>query len=382
MLHSPLMPASSEPAEKIVVRGVNWLGDAIMTMPAVERLRQASPHAQIDLVTPEKIAPLWENSPMVNSVISIPQGSNLSAVAQQLRARRYDVSVVFPNSIRAALESVLGRVPRRIGYRGQWRRWFLTDPITPSRGCAVMRKKTVGEINRLIREPGGIAVSLARTSAGHQMHHYLRLVATLGASPEPLPPRVWLTDVEVAAFADKFELANLNPGRPWLGMNPGAEYGPAKRWPWERFVATALRVHEQTGGRWLIFGGVKDKDIAAQIERALGRTADHAPAAINLAGRTSLRELSAGLKLCSVVLSNDTGPMHLAAAVGTRVVGIFGSTDSGLTAPGLPEGGDHLLLQSRVPCSPCFLTECPIDFRCMSGFGVDQVVAAVLHAAR
>jgi heptosyltransferase-2 len=160
-------------------------------------------------------------------------------------------------------------------------------------------------------------------------------------------------------------------------LNPGAEYGPAKRWPPERFVAAAREIHQATACQWLILGGPADVSLAASIATELGPSAGET---LNFAGRTNLRDLCAVLKACRVLLTNDTGPMHLAAAVGTPVVVPFGSTSPELTGPGLPGDSRHRLLRAVVPCSPCFRRQCPIDFRCMNSIQVEQVVAGVLES--
>jgi heptosyltransferase-2 len=176
-------------------------------------------------------------------------------------------------------------------------------------------------------------------------------------------------------------------GDRWFGLNPGAEYGPAKRWPAERFAAVAAAAQKRKNCRWVILGGKSDvaiaEDIARQIVHATrsdsGRSTESTP--VVLAGRTSLRELLAVLKICRVVLTNDTGPMHLAAAVGTPIVGLFGSTSPELTGPGLPGCGMHALLRLDVPCSPCFRRTCPIDFRCMLGLDTDSVLERLTEVA-
>jgi lipopolysaccharide heptosyltransferase II len=165
-----------------------------------------------------------------------------------------------------------------------------------------------------------------------------------------------------------------------FGLNAGAEYGPAKRWPRDRFIAAAIALQRQTQCHWWIFGGKSDQPLATEITSAIQSGGLPAGASVQcLAGQTTLRELCAALKACDVVLTNDTGPMHLAAAVGTRVIALFGSTSSELTAPGLPGDKKHVLLKSDAPCAPCFLRTCPIDFRCMNGVTVDRVVAALLE---
>jgi heptosyltransferase-2 len=201
----------------------------------------------------------------------------------------------------------------------------------------------------------------------------LHLAATLGASPEPLPPRIDVTDGEMETAREKFDLTPTK-GRPWFGLNPGAEYGPAKRWPAERFVATACALQKKTRCRWAILGGVCEfalaETISGEIARATGEPT------LNLTGLTSLRELAAVLKICDLVLTNDTGPMHLAAAVGAPVVAIFGSTSPELTGPVFSARAK--VVRCDAPCSPCFRRECPIDLRCLRGIETDQVVAAAL----
>jgi heptosyltransferase-2 len=161
-----------------------------------------------------------------------------------------------------------------------------------------------------------------------------------------------------------------------VGVNPGAEYGPAKRWPIENYLAAAREIHRRTGCGWLVLGGANDARAAGKLEASL--SCSKAPV-VNLAGRTSLRELCAVLKVCRLVLTNDTGPMHLAAALGTPVVAPFGSTSPELTGPGLPGNDLHRVITAGVPCSPCFRRTCPIDFRCMTQISPRDVVQQALQ---
>jgi heptosyltransferase-2 len=241
-----------------------------------------------------------------------------------------------------------------------------------------MRIRSVREVRRL----SGAQPQPAPPPTAHQIHEYLHLAAALGACPEPLSPTAQVTAAEVEQAGKAF-LADL-PRKTRsvaarlpliLGLHPGAEFGPAKRWPAERFAAVAREVCRRFASCvWLVFGGTKDRELCEEIARAAAANA------LNLAGRTSLRQLMALLKLCRVLLTNDTGPMHLAAALGTPVVVPFGSTSPELTGPGLP--GDqrqhHRLLSSRAGCAPCFRRACPIDFRCMTGLSVGAVTEAVL----
>ncbi len=364
-------------SRRILVRGTNWLGDAVMTTPALLRLREKFPDAHIALPTPQKLRELWLQHPAVNETIPIGPEESLFSVSRRLRAGRFDLALVLPNSPRSALETWLARIPRRIGYTRPWRNWFLTQVIAARTGATKMQKRSVGEIKELIagNPKSGIPNTPIEKTA-HQMHDYLHLVATLGANPEPLPPQLFVTPAEVESARKKFGLEKIT--RPLLGLNPGAEYGPAKRWPLDEFIAVAREIQQRTHCTWLVFGGPAEAALADRIESAIPSP----PSAIwNLAGKTSLRELMALLKLCRVLLTNDTGPMHVAAALGTPVVVPFGSTSPDLTGPGLPGDPLHRLLKSDVPCSPCFLRECPIDFRCMNGISVGQTVEAVLHCS-
>jgi heptosyltransferase-2 len=375
------------PPRRILVRGTNWLGDAVMTTPALLRLREKFPATHIALLTPEKLKDLWLHHPAVNETISFAPGESVFAISKKLRAGKFDLALVLPNSPRSALEVFLAGIPERIGYSRPWRNFFLTQAVTTRAGAVKMRKRTSKEIQRLIAGadfPIGNRKSAVGNGSAHQIHEYLHLAAALGANPESLAPQLAVTPEEIEATKKKFGLEKIT--QPIFGLNPGAEYGPAKRWPVERFIAGAKEIQQRTNCVWILFGGKTDAVITNQIESAIGNrpilrssTAEGGQSAIhNLAGKTSLRELMALLKCCRILLTNDTGPMHVAAALGTPVVVPFGSTSPELTGPGLPGDARHHLLKSDAPCSPCFLRECPIDFRCMNGITVERVVEAVL----
>ena len=358
-------------AERILVRGVNWLGDAIMTTPALMRLREARPRAHIVLLTPAKLAELWQHSPSVDEVMAIERSDTLICVAKRIRRGHFDTAVLFPNSPRSALEVFLARVPERVGAARPWRTWTLTKvvPGSPERKAETLTtRRSAAEVQRLIREDPAKPRESFPTSA-HQVHDYLRIVEVLGGNATPLAPAIHVTEAEVSAIRARF---GAKRGGALLGLNPGAEYGPAKRWPEERFIEAARHLTTQTDCHWWIFGGAVDVHVAGRIAASIGPGR-----AQSLAGKTSLRELCAAMKACSVVLTNDTGPMHVAAAVGTPVVVPFGSTSPELTGPGWPAGHGHELIYGQAPCAPCFRRTCPIDFRCMTGIDPDQVVQAL-----
>lgn len=405
---------------RLLVRGVNWLGDAVMTTPALRRLRERFPSAHLALLTHEKLADLWREHPDVDEVIPFRSGASAwsvamrlrraivaagllegrramrealdgfavneegeQAAAERVRSHGFDLALILPNSPRSALEAWLARIPCRVGHARPWRNWLLTHAIPERSDRVPMRKRRVAEIRGLLAgAPGAVLGPRPPASVRpHQLHDYLHLAAALGADPSPVPPFLYVTADEVAAVRDRLQIED-NGAPPLVGLNAGAEYGPAKRWPIEHFVAAVLEAQATLSCQWLILGGAGDTALANDLEvRLRSAPANVRPpvsAIRNVAGQTSLRELMSLLRLCRVVLTNDTGPMHLAAALGTPVVVPFGSTSPELTGPGLPGDPRHRILRQPVPCAPCFLRECPVDSRCLRDISPAAAAAAVL----
>ncbi|EEF57993.1 lipopolysaccharide heptosyltransferase II [Pedosphaera parvula] len=376
--------------ERILVRGVNWLGDAVMTTPALQRLRESRPHAHITLLTHAKLKDLYQNHPSINEIRTFGSKAGPLKIGWRLRRQNYDLGLIFPNSPRSALELWFGGVKKRVGYARPWRDWLLTQPVQSRPDELAMHKRSEIEVQELIRTNNSSPTSYPRTA--HHIYQYLHLTTAIGAQPEPVAPKIVVPTENVAKLTAKFNLSS-KPGEPalWFGLNAGAEYGPAKRWPEERFTEAAIEIQRRTRCRWLIFGVHADLELSLRITTNIYRANEKLfgveetgkfPHVFNLAGKTSLGELCAALKLCRVLLTNDSGPMHVAAALGTRVIVPFGSTSPELTGPGLPGDFSHQILRVQAPCSPCFLRQCPIDFRCMTSIPVASTVEAVLRAAR
>jgi heptosyltransferase-2 len=375
------LPTLFEP-QNLLVRGVNWLGDAVMTMPAIQRLRERFPRARISMLTNEKLAELWRRHPGVDQVLTIGPADNVWSIAERLRNGDFDLALVLPNSTRSALEMLLGRIPRRLGYSGNWRSWLLTQPVSHAPDRVRLRPRSIGEIKRLVRTPDAGGSSTHFAPGQHQVHDYLHLASMLGANPAPVPPKLELAPDDISSAAAL--LSRVQSGQTtiqkapgsilWLGLNPSTAYGPAKRWPAERFAQVATSVCQRIPNSfWVVFGTDTDKPICDEVVRlGMGRI-------ISLAGQTTLRQLMGLLKHCKLLLTNDSGPMHLASALEVPVVVPFGSTSPELTGPGQPGDSRHFLLRNPVACSPCFRRVCPIDFRCMTGISVDHVLDAVLH---
>lgn len=374
------MPPPFRMNETILIRGLNWLGDAVMSTPALSRLRAAQPHARLVLLTTEKLRELWLGHPAIDEVITFGEGESVFRVGRRLRSLNAGTALVLPNSPRSALEVWLAGIPRRVGYARPWRSWMLTERVAPRATEVAMTKRSAYEVRLLIET--GIEITRPPLPEGsHHIYQYLELAGLLGASTHPCPPELVPAAAAVTAVSEKFG-ASPKPARtrPLIGINAGAEFGPAKRWPPERFVDAAAAFHRQRASDWWVLGGPGDRELAERITADLRVRLDASADVTCLAGRTSLGELCAVLQTCDVLLTNDTGPMHVAAAVGTPVVAVFGSTSPELTGPGLPGDPRHQLLREAPPCAPCFLPECPIDFRCMNALSAERVVQALAKA--
>ncbi|MEI6083348.1 MAG: lipopolysaccharide heptosyltransferase II [Verrucomicrobiota bacterium] len=338
-------------AKRILIRATNWIGDTVMSLPAVQRLREHEPTAHIAIACPEKLAGLWQHNPHINEVIT-----------GLLPRRQFDLAIIFPNSFRSAWECYTAGIPRRVGFTGHWRRALLTDALAD----------TEHSIRETLTVAGQQIERKKFPVIRHQAHRYLDLIAHLGGNREPCPPKMWIAPGDAPALT-KF----LHEGsRPFFGINAGAEFGPAKRWFPDRFTEVAKAVSAEVPCRWLIFGGPGDTAIAGQIEADLRAALNDDRAVVNVAGKTTLLELCELLKFCRLLITNDTGPMHLADAIGTPLVAIFGSTSAPLTGP---TGKHSRVINVPVECNPCFLRECPIDFRCMKSITVEQVTAVALQ---
>lgn len=326
----PGISASDLKPFRILIRSSNWLGDAVMSVPAVRAIKNGRPDVHVTIAAPEKIAAMWKLIPEVDAIVPLSAGS-LPLVVRQLKQQKpFDVAILLPNSLRVALESWLSGIPRRVGYRGHWRSWL---------------------VDQIVREP---------RKPGPPEHHslrFFRIARQCGAETSKVEP------------SDSNQTSNLQPQKLMLGLCPGAEYGPAKRWLPERFAEAAAKISAQSSAQWILFGTKNDVAIGEQIAAAIG---DHC---VNRIGQTTLDQLINELRQCRLLLTNDTGTMHLAALLGVPVVAIFGSTEPLLTGP---LGNGHVILRHHVECSPCFLRECPIDFRCMTAVSADEVVTAVL----
>lgn len=350
------MTAGSPPVSRLVVLAPNWLGDAVMALPAVADIRRYFPAATVAVAARPGLAPLFGVAPGVDEVLPLAASGRAlvrgRADASALEAGRFDLAVLFPHSFYAAWIARRARIPERWGYRGDWRTMLLTRPVRRPRG-----RMHLGE-------------------------RYQRLLQECGISSGPLRPRLTVPRDEGAAGRLRLAREGWAPSTPLVGLAPGAAFGFAKQWPPDRFASLARRLAER-GVSCVLVGLPADRAagqrVMAAFERA-GKTVGGAGTIVNLVGRTTLEELMGVMTHCESFVANDSGAAHLAAAIGLPVVTIFGPTDERITAPlqGETCPGELVVLSHPVFCRPCHARECPIDHRCMKRIEPERVFEAVV----
>ena len=327
---------------RILVRGVNWVGDTILSYPTVQQLKTLFPKSHLAILIPSYLADLWKTFPYVDEIIPFQKKGGVESLwedlnlSQSLKERNFDLAVILPRSFRSALHIYLARIPIRIGYRDEGRSLFLTHRIR--------RTQEMLHVHRVL--------------------YYQKLLGPLGKIENPPSPQIYLRE-EDRRWANQVLMdLGILEGKPLIGMNPGATYGLAKCWTPDRFGELGKRLAEKWQARILLFGKEEERPIAHEIQRHLGAKG------IDLTGKTSLLQLAALLERCALLVTNDTGTMHVATAVGTPVVALFGSTPPHITGPW---GDDHVVVKKDVDCSPCWKRVCPTDHRCMELITVDEV---------
>ncbi len=334
--------------EKILVVGPSWVGDMVMAHSLFQVLKQRHPGAAIDVLAPAWSNALTKRMPEIRRAITSPAGHGelgwrkRRAIGKALRAEAYDQAILLPNSLKSALIPWFARIPRRTGFVGEMRYGLLND----------IRKLDKSVLTMTVQR--FVALGLDRSER----------------QPPAVPaPRLCVDANQAAVSLDKF---GLSTDKPVLALCPGAEYGPAKRWP-ETHYAEVARNHMDKGGAVWLFGAEKDHAIGEHINRL----ADHS--CVNLAGRTSLGEAIDLLALADAVVSNDSGLMHVAAALDKKLVAIYGSSDPGFTPPLNPQA--HVV-SLGLSCSPCFQRECPLEhLDCLNNLSPQQVITALERQA-
>jgi len=333
---------------RFLVVAPSWVGDAVLSQPLLTLLKQAQPDAAIDVLGPRWALPVYRRMPEVAETIESPFGHGQLALGARWRlgrtlgTRGYERCYVLPNSFKSALVPALARIPRRIGYVGEARQLLLTEA----------RRLDKHALPLMVERFAALALPAAT------------------CLPQPLPrPRLRFDAAQREALLSRLGLVTQAPVACFC---PGAEFGPAKRWPEAHFAALAARLHDQGWQVWLV-GSAKERDLGEEIRRASGGRAT------NLCGATSLDEAILLLSRADVVVSNDSGLMHVAAALERPLVALYGSSSPGFTPP-LADGARILSL--RLECSPCFQRVCPLGhFNCMMQLDPGRVHSEIVQLA-
>jgi heptosyltransferase-2 len=339
---------------KILIRGTNWIGDAVMTIPALRELNRVFPDSHLTLYTRPWAEGIFRDADFVDEILTFEKKKKHSLVelreeADFLRREKFDLAILLTNSFESALVTKLARIPRRIGLNKDLRGLLLTDPI------AVPEWK----------------------GRNHEVYYYLALAAeterrVLGRETIPTGEpniRLDVSDERLEQARRFLETAGTDLSKPTIALGVGSTNSRAKRWPAERYATLADRLQVEAGVNILIVGSPDESDVAAEVSAAASQPV------INLSGNTSLAEVTAISSVCDLFISNDMGLAHVAAATGTETIVIFGPTNDVTTRP---FGDNSTVVRHDVECSPCMLRDCPIDHRCMTRVSVEQVFVTAI----
>ena len=330
-----------EGIKKILIRGTNWIGDAVLTLPAVASIRAAYPQAHIAMLVKPWVADIYKIFSDLDEVIlyenKYDSSTGVFRLAQKLKEKKFDAAILLQNAIEAAIIAVAAGIPVRAGYDSDARGLLLTHKVHRTR-----------EIRKV-----------------HQVDYYLEMTKALGCVPVNremnLETKINLEDAQNVVRQYVSETNKM-----MIGLAPGATYGAAKKWFPERFAETISRINEKFPAQGIILGGRGDRDTALHVQKS-SRTE-----IINLAGETSLREAVYLISQCRLFISNDSGLMHVAGALNIPTIAIFGSTNPVTTAP---VGKKSIVVRKEVSCSPCLKKTCPTDFRCMNLISAQDVLS-------
>lgn len=339
--------------KRVLVRATNWIGDAVMSLPALRALREANPGAHIAILAKPWVGDLYGREPFCDELIPYEAasgvrdlGSKMDA-ARALRGMDFDTAILLQNAFEAAMVAWVARIPRRIGYNRDGRGLLLTHPVPVPKP---------GEIPR------------------HERYYYLELLRRAGLIPKlPQVDAIRLEGARDARHGGIELLRAAGLGDFVVGISPGAAYGTAKRWLPDRFAEAVAAISARTGASAAVFGSAAERPLCEEVAAALRKAG---VTVRNFAGETTLAQFIAMAAACRVLLTNDSGAMHIASALGTPTVTVFGATDDTTTGP---TGPLARVVREPVDCSPCLLRECPIDHRCMTRVDAARVARAALE---
>jgi heptosyltransferase-2 len=335
--------------KRILVRATNWVGDAVMTIPALEAIKENFPDSSITVMARPWVIPLFEHHPAVDDIISFPRGKGIlgslaikAKMVKLIRKYRFDMAILFQNAFEAAFLSCLGGVRLRIGYITDGRRFFLSHGI--------IRNKKILAI--------------------HQTEYYLFILKAMGWSTKNRYPVLYISPEDIKQARRSLSLCGIKQDDFLVGLGPGAIYGETKRWPSDRFAKIGDLAYKKWGAKVVVMGSEKEIDICSSVTNSMVMES------VNFGGRTSLGEAMAIIAECDFFLTNDSGLMHIAAALGVPTVAIFGSTNPATTGP---SGPFTMTVKHDIACAPCLQPECKKDFMCMLSIEVQEVWEHMEH---
>jgi lipopolysaccharide heptosyltransferase II len=337
------LPIDKSKIHRILIRATNWVGDAVMSMPAFEAVRDNFPESHIAVLARPWVVPLYQSHPAVTELIPYKRGygywkdaSEFLRVIQLIRALHFDLAVLFQNAFEAALITRLAGIKIRVGYNTDGRGFLLSHSVV--RGTEVLKL--------------------------HQVEYYLTFLRALGWDAPTRDPALRADPEALARVRELLFSKGIEDQDLLVGLSPGAAYGPAKRWPVERFAAIGDRAIREWGAKVVVIGTEKEKELGETLVSA------SAPGAVNLCGMTGLGDALALIKRCQLFVSNDSGLMHAAAALKVPTVAVFGSTDPVATGP---RGKNARIVKHDMECSPCLKPECRKGYRCLLAVRPDDV---------
>jgi len=344
------MPGFPDSPRRLLVRSTNWIGDAIMTTPAIRALRAAFPGSEITLLALPWVADVFTASPRLDRILLYEKNGRHRGVQgrirliRELKKERFDAAILLQNAFEAALITTLAAIPVRGGYATDGRRLLLSHPVS--------RKVLPGK--------------------QHEVYYYLGILEGLGLSVAGEPAlELFLEETARQEAASLLAERNMGRDRILIGLNPGAAYGPAKRWPAEKYGSLARRLIRELEADLVVFGTEADREAA----QCIGELSGCCARVLDLTGRTRLATAMACIATCRAFVSNDSGLMHVAAALGVPLVAIFGSTNDRATGPFAQK---VRVVRKGLDCSPCKKTHCPRGhLACMEDIGVSDVFSAL-----
>lgn len=331
---------------KILVREPNWLGDAIMTLPAISGLKKGFPDAEIDIVIKPRLIDIFLKNPMIHNIISYePEKKHRGIINRvkfynNLMRKKYDMALLFQNAFDAALMSFLAGVPIRIGYPTDGRGFLLTHKIP---------------LNENVRKL-------------HQRDYFTNIIKEIGLQHVNIIPEICISDTDKKVSEKLLHQSGIKEDTGLIAIAPGAAYGTSKQWLYQRYAELADMLQEKGKGI-IIIGTAGEFEIAKKMMDSMKTKP------VNLTGRTSLGGLIGIMKRLDAMICNDSGAMHLAACLDVPLICIFGATDPGRTSP---SGNKNIIIYKKVECSPCKYRVCPYDHECMKAIEVEDVFKSTI----